>query len=456
MEKLENKARLKPETTSSPLQWAKFTTLEHYTRLGLDALKEGGADQARCVATRRVTREISAEAGEFSLYRTLFDDSVSYMAIDCDGRRGTLSQNSVDEDDIRAGAATCLASAQAASPDKDWQLAPALPIQTFDSGPHACDESKLFYRSQELLATIRDRFPTIMVESMTATHVSSESCANYSTGSRFFTRESLYGISILFSAHEGTKTSSFFGSGVQTYTLDRPFIEMGSLEADLIMVSEQIDTQPMDRAFEGTVLMVPDCFGDLLHTVIGTFASDSVLIENTSLWKDKLGESVASPVLNVRIAPSHPDIVAGERFSAEGYLSEDFTFIENGILKQFCLSDYASRKTGLSRAPNQSTSFVVQGGDASVESIISSIERGILIGRVSGGQPSTNGDFSAVAKNAFLIEKGKIAHALNETMINGNLAELLLNVRALSSDIVKDGSSVLPWVAFDNVLISGK
>ncbi len=456
MEKLERDGRLDPEAASSPLQQRKFNTLEHYTKIGLDALKEGGADQARCVATRRVTREISAEAGEFSLYRTLFDDSVSYMAIDSDGRRGTLSQNSIDEDDIRAGSETCLDSAQAASPDKDWQLAPALPTQTFEAGPHDCDESMLFHRSQELLTTIRDRFPKIMVETLTATHVSSESCANYSTGSLFFTRESLYGISILFSGQEGAKTSSFFGSGVQTYSLDRPFIEMGSIKADLAMVSEQIETQPMDGAFEGAVLMVPDCFGDFLSTVIGTFASDSVLIEKTSIWKDKLGESVASPVLNVRIAPLHPDIVAGERFSAEGYLSEDFTFIENGILKQFCLSDYASRKTGLSRAPNQSTSLVVQGGDNTIESIISSIDRGILIGRVSGGQPATNGDFSAVAKNAFLIENGKIAHALNETMINGNLADLLLNIKALSSDIVKDGGSVLPWAAFDNVLISGK
>ncbi|NMA18920.1 MAG: TldD/PmbA family protein [Clostridiaceae bacterium] len=456
MEKLENDGRLEPEAVSSPLQREKFNMLEHYTKIGLDALKEGGTDQARCVATRRVTREISAEAGEFSLYRTLFDDSMSFMAIDNEGRRGTLSQNSIDEDDIRKGAATCLASAKAAVPDKDWQLAPALPIQTFESGPHACDESKLFERSQELLTTIRDRFPKIMVETLTATHVSSESCANYSTGSRFFTRESLYGISIMFSGQEGLKTSSFFGSGVQTYSLDRPFIEMGSLEADLTMVSEQVDTKPMDDAFEGTVLMVPDCFGDLLETVIGTFASDSVLIEKTSVWKDKLGEPVASPALNVRIAPLHPDIVAGERFSAEGYLSEDFAFIEDGVLKQFCLSDYASRKTGLSRAPNQSMSLVVQGGDKTVESIISSIDRGILIGRVSGGQPSTNGDFSAVAKNAFLIENGKIVHALNETMINGNLADLLLNIRALSSDVVKDGGSVLPWVAFGNVLISGK
>ena len=63
MEKLERDGRLDPEAASSPLQQRKFNTLEHYTKIGLDALKEGGADQARCVATRRVTREISAEAG---------------------------------------------------------------------------------------------------------------------------------------------------------------------------------------------------------------------------------------------------------------------------------------------------------------------------------------------------------------------------------------------------------
>jgi len=67
-----------------------------------------------------------------------------------------------------------------------------------------------------------------------------------------------------------------------------------------------------------------------------------------------------------------------------------------------------------------------------------------------------SGDFSGVAKNCFLIEKGEIKEALSETMVNGNLAEFLMNIKALSKEVVKDGSSVLPWVAIEGVGIAGK
>lgn len=88
--------------------------------------------------------------------------------------------------------------------------------------------------------------------------------------------------------------------------------------------------------------------------------------------------------------------------------------------------------------------------------MIRDIERGLVIARVSAGSPSASGDFSGVAKNCFLIENGEIKEALSETMINGNLAEFLMNIKALSREVVKDGSSVLPWVAIEGVGIAGK
>ena len=100
--------------------------------------------------------------------------------------------------------------------------------------------------------------------------------------------------------------------------------------------------------------------------------------------------------------------------------------------------------------------MIVCPGEQSVEDIIASIDKGILVGRFSGGQPSTNGDFSGVAKNSFLIENGKITDAVSETMISGNLADMLKNVVAISRETVADGYSVLPYGAFGGITVSGK
>ena len=76
--------------------------------------------------------------------------------------------------------------------------------------------------------------------------------------------------------------------------------------------------------------------------------------------------------------------------------------------------------------------------------------------RFSGGQPASSGEFSGVAKNSFYIENGKIAYALTETMISGNAAEMLMNIKEISKDTLVDGEVSVPYVAFEGVTISGK
>ena len=430
-------------------------TLVQKARIGLETLKEGGAQQAVCSASREVEREINVAFGEFSLYRTLFKDSVGFMAIR-DQKRGVLSQNKVSDEDIQEGALRCLEAADAADADDAWQLAPPLPGQLFEDGPLVCDEEKLFDRCQELLDQIKADYPLILIEEMYVSHTMRESAVLYSTGSSFQSRRGAYSVSLMFSAQEGDKTSSFFGSDVTFTSLDLPLIQLGSIEADLAMVSRQIHTSPTEGKFTGTLLFTPGCLGSILYACLSTFASDSVILDGTSLWRDKLGQAVADPGFTFALAPLHPDVIAGERYTAEGYLSEDFNLIEDGVLKHFRISDYTARKTGLDRAPNSdSWSFIVKPGSQSLDKLIQGIERGVLVGRFSGGNPGTNGEFSGVAKNAFLIEKGQIKEALSETMINGNLADLLVNIRGISSEVVKDGSSVLPWMAFDGAIISG-
>lgn len=184
--------------------------------------------------------------------------------------------------------------------------------------------------------------------------------------------------------------------------------------------------------------------------------SDSVIIDKTSPWIEKLGEKVADASFTLRTIPLDDRIVCGERFTSEGYRSEDETLIDKGILKTFKLSAYGSRKTGYPRSLNSSWNLEVLPGESSLEDILSGIDKGLVLNRFSGGQPGTNGDFSGVAKNSFLIENGKVTDAVSETMVSGNLAELLLQIRGISKERLCDGATVLPWIAFDGVTISGK
>ena len=61
-----------------------------------------------------------------------------------------------------------------------------------------------------------------------------------------------------------------------------------------------------------------------------------------------------------------------------------------------------------------------------------------------------------MAKNSFLIEDGKITDAVNEVMITGNLADMIKNVVAISKETLTEGTSVMPYLAVDGVVVSGK
>ena len=120
------------------------------------------------------------------------------------------------------------------------------------------------------------------------------------------------------------------------------------------------------------------------------------------------------------------------------------------------LSLYGANKTGRPLIKNSGFDLVIEPGDKSIDEIIASIDKGLVLGSFSGGQPGTNGEFSGVAKNSFLIENGKITKAVTETMVNGNLGEAFLNVRGISKELLCSGGSVIPYIAVDGIVISGK
>ena len=82
------------------------------------------------------------------------------------------------------------------------------------------------------------------------------------------------------------------------------------------------------------------------------------------------------------------------------------------------------------------------------------MQRGAVVGRLSMGMPAANGNFSGVIKNSFRIDGGKPGAALSETMIAGNMAQMLKDVVAVSREQVDGGAQRLPWMRIANLHFS--
>lgn len=421
----------------------------------LRALAERGATRAAVTASRATTQEFNVEGGEFTLMRTLFDDALSMTGF-VGGKKGAVGINRLDSESIALAADDCLAACASAEDDPDWELA-AEGEGSFTDGAPEADLEKFFDRVKELFDDIAAQHPSIVIVGLVAQHTAQKSVYRNSLGVSYARTAGVYQVSLTLCARDGETTSSMFGTQAMTDSLDQPFICLGTIRRDLEELEKQVHPKPFEGKFTGPVVLTPGCFAEFLASLLDNFVSDNAILGGASAWKDALGTQVADPRITVTVAAEHPSVVLPQRWTGEGFAPENYDVIHEGTLSSFQLSQHVANRMGLTRAGNSTAgNFVIGGGEQSVDELIAGIDRGLYVARFSGGAPSSNGDFSGIAKNSFLIENGRLGPAVSEVMISGNLADLLRNLIGLSAERAADGTGLVPWAAFDGVTVSGR
>ena len=429
--------------------------IKQTAQYALDCLKKYGADDAQCKVKCSTVDEINVDAGEFSLMRSTFDSSVTMKVIKTN-KKGVIAINKTDSASIDAAAKECVANADVSVEDDCLSVSDNQENEDFESGVAESDRDKLFERIREYLDDLKNEFPKVFVEQLIADYSHSTSVFANTNGVEFSYKTGYYSMGTMYSAHDGDKTTSFNSTGIDFTDVNDRIMDKGSQRLMYRLCERELEAVPFEGKFTGKVIFAPSCLSDIVGTAIDSFTGDESIISTTSPWIKNLGEKVASEKLTVSLIPIDDRVIGGERYTGEGYRSENCDIIKDGVLKNFTLSEYAARKTGQKRCPTSSGCMEVKAGSVSYEDMIKSIDKGLLVCRLSGGSPASNGDFSAVAKNSFLIENGKITKPVLETMISGNLDNMLKNVVEISKEVTEDGSCVFPWVTFDGVTVSGK
>ena len=416
-------------------------------------LSEKGIEKFAYTITSSRMEEFNAAGNEFSLLRTVFSSALS-LSVFIDGRKGTTAGTDFSDKAIDKTIDEAKKAAEASERDDAYDIAPS--IGRIETDRKYEGNTELFFtRMKELMDTITGDYPSILVMQAVGQNTSYETIYSNSNGTEYHSKGGFYEVYYGFSAHEGERTTGICSTEFMTKSLDKPFIEMASVRKDLESAVKSLEMTTFEGKFDGTVIFTPGCLSDFLG-FISEGLSDSLIMQGVSPLKDKLGEKIADERITISLLSSSPDIVNGEVITDDGFRTEDTAIIEKGVLKSFLLSLYAANKTGKPVTKNSSFDIVMEKGDRTLDEIISSVPRGLIVGGFSGGHPSVSGDFSGVAKNSFYIEDGKVKGAVNETMINGNLLEMLKNVNAVSSERISNGSSVLPYLAVNHVVVSSK
>jgi len=185
-----------------------------------------------------------------------------------------------------------------------------------------------------------------------------------------------------------------------------------------------------------------------------------------SVFINKIGEEVASPLLNIIDDGTLLRGTGTFCFDAEGTTSQKTVLIERGVLKSFLHNDYTAAKSGIKSTANAVRTFketprvgfsnlFIEPGANDRESLLN-VEKGIYVFGVMGihMMDPVSGDFS-VGVNGLWIENGSYSHAVSGVTMAGNLFNLLNSIDSVASDIKFYGNIGAPTIRISNLILSG-
>lgn len=404
----------------------------------LERLRRRGFEHAQVHATEERRCELNLAHNEPSLLRSNLARRVAASAI-VDGRRASAQGTDLTDEGLARFADELWGAAQAAPQDEAHAVSAGQRLQLV-RGPADPDPPALTRALRSVLDWRAEHTPTMMIEEGLAAHRRVRSVVLSSGDSRIETDLGWIELSVFGLAREGERTSSFNHAGGAAHELpDLP--QAFGLARMMQDLTRQVHTRPLGERFVGDVVLAPGAVTDLLEWLAGQIG-DSRLIDGSSLYRHKVGQPVASPLLTLQ---SRYDAPGCSPVTADAFVAAPARLLDAGRLTQLAPSLYGSRKTGVPHTP-LAEGWELLPGTTPLAELIAAVPRGALVDRLSMGSPAPNGDFSGVVKNSFLIEDGRVTDALAETMISGNVARMLLDVAAVSAERIDSGSQELPWV----------
>ncbi|HEU5294562.1 MAG TPA: metallopeptidase TldD-related protein [Burkholderiaceae bacterium] len=415
----------------------------------LALMRRQGFEHAQVSVSRHHRHELCVAHNEGSLLRSVQSNKLQLTGL-FDGRRADIEGSELDTDGIQA-LVQSLWSNVAAAPQDAANAVSAAQSARVTRGPQQADTAALADAMHELLDWRAQHTPSVMLEEALAGHSQVRSCTLTSGGSALHCALGWYDAGAFGMAREGTRSSSFnFGGGNADSLAGVPIVHRFGLEGMLRAMTRSVHTEPVGERFTGAVVLTPSAVGGLLGWFLGQL-SDSVLIAGSSVYRQALGQRVASPLITLASRFDAPGV---SPFSADAFVLAPVTLLDRGTLTCFTPSLYGSRKTGLAHVPVVESGWDIAAGNTPLDTLIAGVARGALVDRLSMGRPAANGDFSGVIKNSFAIRDGEVGHALSETMIAGNVAQMLRDVSAVSAQRIDVGAWVLPWLRVEGLHFS--
>jgi PmbA protein len=430
------------------------------------AARRAGASEADAVAVRSVSVSVQVRDGAVEESQRSEGDDVGLRVL-IGRKQASVATNDVKGDGVDALAERAVAMARAAPEDEFAGLAdPALLAKTFPDldllDPDMPGVDVLERRAQAAEAA------ALAVAGVTKSDGASASAGIggmvlvTSGGFRGATLGSRHSIAMSAIAGEGTAMEGDydFSSTLHAADLDR---------------AEDIGRKAGERAVKRlnprkvATRKVPIVFDPRIsNSLVGHVASAAngqAITRKTSFLREKLGERILAPGIDIVDDPLRRRGQRSHSFDAEGVVTRKLHLVENGVLKSWLLDCASARELGLKTtghaqrgvssvpAPGP-TNLYLAPGSKSPQALIAEIEDGFYVTDLIGmGVNLVTGDYSRGAAG-FWIENGELTYPVSEVTIAGHLAEMFAGLTPANDLSFRYGTNA-PTLRAEGLTVAG-
>jgi PmbA protein len=203
----------------------------------------------------------------------------------------------------------------------------------------------------------------------------------------------------------------------------------------------------------------------LIGPFLGAISGPSVA-RGVSFLKDRLGEAVFAPGVNLIDDPHRPRGLGSSPFDDEGAVNRRTALVDGGVLTTWLHNAASARQLGMALTGHASrgsagpagvgiSNLTLEPGDRDLAGLMSDAGTGLLVTSMFGPSLNANtGDWS-VGCSGFWFENGEIAYPVSEITVAGALPDIYARLIP-GSDLELRGSANAPSLLVDNLSIAGK
>jgi PmbA protein len=353
-----------------------------------------------------------------------------------DSRTARVTTNKVDEDALRAAVDDCLSLAS--HQPKDRKLLPLLGKQKYRAvrGFHAPTAS----------LTADERARAVKAACQLAEKRGQVAAGIFSSGQNQSVMVNSRGLSASYRHTSGTFSVTMqqgsAASWAKANSADvREFdpLHLAQIASDKAVRAENpVELSPGRY----TVILEPSAVLDLVGFLFYDFAATAVA-DKRSCLSGRVGKAIFGNNITIADDAYHPQ-QCGAPFDGEGVPRHRVVLVDRGVVKNLVYSRRSAKQAGFKPTghgfplPNEygeaPLNLVVEGGKTSVEQMISSTDRGLLVTRlwyIREVDPYEKIMTGMTRDGLFLVEKGKIVSAAKNFRFNQSVLEMLRNVECL-------------------------